>query len=944
MAILKVSDTMAGANGDDLNARAPETDVVGNGWIIAAANDVEVDGSGGARFAAVLRSARIDVGVTDQSAVFNWNSGGADNRMSAYLRSDDVADTGTAYYFNFKPGDGTGAISIAKTVGGSPTTVATKASMGLSTSANYEVEVSAIDDGAGGVDLEFKVNSVVELTYKDTTSIITTGNFVKLRHGAWANGQGRIFDINAYEATEASVGATITGTLNDATQSEIVTGGTTSIITLSADTFIAAGDGAIGTTAQTQSIIDGVVSAQSEIFGFNNEVTGTLVRTDDVTATITWNAAPNVVITQAEFLTTTIPAAVLTTSAIDVVSSDIQRIRDLHSTADVYYFLDNKTGADGNATAGNNANDGLSDATAFQTYDHLLTLYNSAAAGTRFRLGRACGFSQSAALAVNNQNAVVTITGITRTGTVATATTSKPHNMLPGASTTVRGCSGATTGFNGYYFVTAIPTTTSFQYTVVTTPTTPATTDEKIRFDGGMVVIEEYTSTEFTPVVDADPYIAYNTADYQHNFNNASASEGYHVKDVHYEYIGSQAGDPAVVPFHFSSTSKEGNIFDGVTLNGYRHGWRPSSQIGSILRNSKLINNFAIGMYGGGSYNLIEYNEFTNNGHNTADGGGDTSLHNIYASEMDNSIIRGNTLYQSAMNAGEAQGVSLVAHGTQDGNIIENNYIYEDIGACAQSAWGIGIDTGYPSAEEFSNFIIRRNKIVNCGNQSIHVSAFTDGIIENNLLIHYQTYSAMGINCDAPNQGTGNAPNSNIKVRNNSFSGNYNTVIAAIEGTGFEFVSNAAHVTYTTTATMFNLPLSTTDTTNYSVVDNNLFYAPNASSVDYEQTIGGNLAAWQSASVFSDNDQYADPLYASLSDLQPLEGSPLLNNGHLTLSAIEDYLEAVRDGTPDIGAYEGITTPPPATTGSPLYGKNGIVNASVIYSFPSSGSIVYTPF
>ena len=65
--------------------------------------------------------------------------------------------------------------------------------------------------------------------------------------------------------------AAVSGTTSF-TEAQVVAGGEQTIITLTNDTWIAAGTGPIGTTAESLSIIAGVTSAQSETLGWNNEV------------------------------------------------------------------------------------------------------------------------------------------------------------------------------------------------------------------------------------------------------------------------------------------------------------------------------------------------------------------------------------------------------------------------------------------------------------------------------------------------------------------------------------------------------------------------------------------------------------------------------------------------------------------------------------------------
>jgi hypothetical protein len=119
-----------------------------------------------------------------------------------------------------------------------------------------------------------------------------------------------------YFLPEAQVTAALTGTFAPTvTETDVVAGGKTTILTLTGDTWIAAG--ALSFDLQRQAIIDGVTSAQSEALGWNlvpkalQSVTG-VVRTSDTVVTITWDAFATYDITATETITVTIPAAALT--------------------------------------------------------------------------------------------------------------------------------------------------------------------------------------------------------------------------------------------------------------------------------------------------------------------------------------------------------------------------------------------------------------------------------------------------------------------------------------------------------------------------------------------------------------------------------------------------------------------------------------------------------
>lgn len=107
----------------------------------------------------------------------------------------------------------------------------------------------------------------------------------------------------------------VTGTATASiTEGNVVSGGKTIILTMTGDTWVAAG----GTfDAQRQAIIDGLDSAQSETNGWNNEVRDNLavtsvVRTSNTVVTITLSAQAAYAITATETITVTVPGAALT--------------------------------------------------------------------------------------------------------------------------------------------------------------------------------------------------------------------------------------------------------------------------------------------------------------------------------------------------------------------------------------------------------------------------------------------------------------------------------------------------------------------------------------------------------------------------------------------------------------------------------------------------------
>lgn len=117
--------------------------------------------------------------------------------------------------------------------------------------------------------------------------------------------------------------AALTGTITaSVTAADIVAGGKTIILTLTNDTFVAAG---ATFDAQRQNIINGLLSAQSEATGWNLVVkaglgVGTVVRTSNTVVTITLSAFATYAVSLPETITATLPATALT-GGIAVVAS-----------------------------------------------------------------------------------------------------------------------------------------------------------------------------------------------------------------------------------------------------------------------------------------------------------------------------------------------------------------------------------------------------------------------------------------------------------------------------------------------------------------------------------------------------------------------------------------------------------------------------------------------
>ena len=114
-------------------------------------------------------------------------------------------------------------------------------------------------------------------------------------------------------STVRSASVALTGTITTATEADIVAGGKTIILTLSGDSWVAAG---ATFNAERQNIINGLDSAQAEATGWDAVVKATaavtdVVRTDAQTVTITLEAFGTYSITATETITATIPSTAI---------------------------------------------------------------------------------------------------------------------------------------------------------------------------------------------------------------------------------------------------------------------------------------------------------------------------------------------------------------------------------------------------------------------------------------------------------------------------------------------------------------------------------------------------------------------------------------------------------------------------------------------------------
>jgi hypothetical protein len=325
------------------------------------------------------------------------------------------------------------------------------------------------------------------------------------------------------------------------------------------------------------------------------------------------------------------------------------------------------------------------------------------------------------------------------------------------------------------------------------------------------------------------------------------------------------------------------------------------------LRDSTIVNNVSQGWLGASNGTQLISNTFENNG-STA-----VFDHNIYisgASGGQTTGIRviGNRLYHSTMVNDECTAVSLVVHGQHDQLLIEGNEVWEDVGHAGQGCWGIAVDNGYGEAEGFTNVIIRGNRVRNVGNLAIGVGACANCVIENNVIIHEQNFGITAIAAPDRSLGSGDLPQDNIIVRNNSIyigPGSGGTAISVREmGDDHQIVGNA--IAYTGASSSFNCLRADLGPTAYDAIDYNVCGFGAGEWADGS----GGLSAWQALGWDTHSQAaapgFADPAHGDLSAASA--SARIVDSGHPTLSSPIDIDGRLRDARPDVGAYEFIPT------------------------------------
>ena len=183
-------------------------------------------------------------------------------------------------------------------------------------SSNCSSTITTIFNGAGSFDnTDIGATGVKTCTITGASCTLTANDLIRIEpeivNGSMTAASFSYTPNQNIDSPFIAVSAALTGTITaSVNEADIVTGGKTLIITLTGDTWIAAGAGSFD--LQRDEIIAGCDSAQSELLGWDlvpkalQSVDG-VVRTSDTVVTITWDAFATYDITAQETITVTVP-------------------------------------------------------------------------------------------------------------------------------------------------------------------------------------------------------------------------------------------------------------------------------------------------------------------------------------------------------------------------------------------------------------------------------------------------------------------------------------------------------------------------------------------------------------------------------------------------------------------------------------------------------------
>jgi hypothetical protein len=160
--------------------------------------------------------------------------------------------------------------------------------------------------------------------------------------------------------------------------------------------------------------------------------------------------------------------------------------------------------------------------------------------------------------------------------------------------------------------------------------------------------------------------------------------------------------------------------------------------------------------------------------------------HSLYLATSANFHVYNNVMMNNSFHTGICKAAVFVMHGKMSGGLIEDNVIYNRSDTVDDTCYGIAFDTGYTELEYFTDFIVRRNTLMNVGSVGIGCNACVNVEISDNYIASARNNSGGASNGIAVPDRAFNGAYGNPKSSNILITGN------VIKGFGASALSNAS--------------------------------------------------------------------------------------------------------------------------------------------------------
>ena len=270
--------------------------------------------------------------------------------------------------------------------------------------------------------------------------------------------------------------------------------------------------------------------------------------------------------------------------------------------------------------------------------------------------------------------------------------------------------------------------------------------------------------------------------------------------------------------------------------------------------------------------------------------------HDVYFSNANDSLVEHST-FDTTVGSG------IVVHGVNSNVVIRNNSSHDN-------EVGLGLHSGYDSAESFTSFIVENNRLYDNTNVGLYLDSWIGGIVSNNLIYNNGSNGQIKVDAGSDEDAimTGTVIANNVLYSESA--GNL-LALTLPQPADIAFQNNI--VVCTNTAGRCILA---DNATGVFTSDYNLFFASVNENPFYLNAGIRSLAFWQGAG-YDAHSLFGNPeLVNPTADVSLLSSSQAIDAGTDLLSISSDYIGTARPqgGEWDIGAYEYVEGEAPDET------------------------------